>query len=117
MGFSDNLRELLDFHDIELKELSTGTNISKNTLDNYLSGQKSIPNAENAVRIAQFLDTTVEYLITGKNKTPKATEYDDTDAIIDDLHHLSKTDYESIKNIIKSLSAKYKLQNISKNAL
>ena len=65
MCFAENLKELLDSKDIEIKELAYGTGISKNTIDNYLSGQKSIPNAENAVKIAKYLGTTVEYLVTG----------------------------------------------------
>ena len=54
-------KELVEFceekqvKEIEVKELAHGTGISKNTIDNYLSGQKSIPNAENAVKIAKFL--------------------------------------------------------------
>ena len=45
MSFAENLKEMLDSKDIEIKELAHGTGISKNTIDNYLSGQKSIPNA------------------------------------------------------------------------
>ena len=59
MCFAENLKELLELKDIEIKELANGTGISKNTIDNYLSGQKSIPNAENAVKIAKYLGTTV----------------------------------------------------------
>ena len=55
MSFAENLKDLLDSKEIEVKELAHGTGISKNTLDNYLSGQKSIPNAENAVKIAKLL--------------------------------------------------------------
>lgn len=101
MSFSENLRELLDFKDIELKELSKGTGISKNTLDNYLSGQKSIPNADNAVKIAQFLNTTVEFLVTGKN----SNSLDNVDLeVVQDLKKLSKSDFDNIKYLIHSLS-------------
>lgn len=101
MSFSENLRELLDFKDIELKELSKGTGISKNTLDNYLSGQKSIPNADNAVKIAQFLNTTVEFLVTGKN----SNSLDNVDLeVLQDLKKLSKSDFDNIKYLIHSLS-------------
>ena len=65
MSFAENLRVMLDMRNMELKELSAGTGISKSTLDNYLSGQKSLPNAENAVKIAQALGVTVEFLVTG----------------------------------------------------
>ena len=71
MSFAENLRELLDFKDIEIKELAAGTGISKHTIDNYLSGQKSLPNVENGVKIAKFLGTSVEYLWTGTKTTAK----------------------------------------------
>lgn len=101
MDFASNLRELLDFHDIELKELAKGTGISKNTLDNYLSGQKSLPNAENAVKIAQYIGTTVEYLVTGKHGGTHLH-----DELIADLYRMNKQDLASIKNIIHSLANK-----------
>lgn len=71
MAFSDNLKNELEFHNMQVKELSAKTGISKNTIDNYLSGQKSIPNAENTVRIAAALGTTAERLVWGKEKNSK----------------------------------------------
>lgn len=103
MDFASNLRELLDFHDIELKELAKGTGISKNTLDNYLSGQKSLPNAENAVKIAQYIGTTVEYLVTGKHEHKNIHIPDE---LIADLYRMNKQDLASIKNIVHSLANK-----------
>lgn len=104
MSFAENLKELLDSKEIEVKELAHGTGISKNTLDNYLSGQKSIPNAENAVKIAKFLGTTVEYLITGTfAETSPSLEIS---KIVKNLYRLNKSDFESIKNIITSLTQK-----------
>lgn len=101
MSFAENLREILDLKNIELKELAAHTGISKNTLDNYLSGQKSIPNAENAVKIAQYLETSVEYLVTGNLQSIPSKEYS---KIITHLQKLNSKDYQSIKNIIESLA-------------
>lgn len=104
MSFAENLKELLDSKEIEVKELAHGTGISKNTLDNYLSGQKSIPNAENAVKIAKFLGTTVEYLITGTFVETSPSQ--EISKIVKNLYRLNKSDFESIKNIITSLAQK-----------
>ena len=104
MSFAENLKDLLDSKEIEVKELAHGTGISKNTIDNYLSGQKSIPNAENAVKIAKFLGTSVEYLITGDfTETSPSLEIS---KIVKNLYRLNKSDFESIKNIITSLAQK-----------
>lgn len=104
MSFAENLKELLDSKEIEVKELAHGTGISKNTIDNYLSGQKSIPNAENAVKIAKFLGTTVEYLITGTFVETSPSQ--EISKIVKNLYRLNKSDFESIKNIIASLAQK-----------
>ncbi|MDR0636604.1 MAG: helix-turn-helix transcriptional regulator [Treponema sp.] len=48
-----------------VKELSVKTGINKYTLDNYLSRHGCIPPADVAVKIAQVLGVSVEYLITG----------------------------------------------------
>ncbi len=102
MTFAENLRELLDFKGVELKELSAGTGISKNTLDNYLSGQKSLPNVENGVKIAKYLGVSVEYLVEGRRS--KESPVIPLETVISNLNKLNKTDYESVANIVKSLA-------------
>lgn len=67
MGFKENLKSELDYKGMLVKELAIKTGIKRNTIDNYLSTHNAIPNAEIAVKIAQALGTTVEYLITGKD--------------------------------------------------
>ena len=104
MCFAENLKEMLESKDIEIKELAYGTGISKNTSDNYLSGQKSIPNAENAVKIAKYLGTTVEYLVTGTILDNLQSQ--DISKTIKNLYRLNKTDLEAVKTIISSLAQK-----------
>ena len=104
MCFAENLKEILESKDIEIKELAHGTGISKNTIDNYLSGQKSIPNAENAVKIAKYLGTTVEYLVTGTILDNLQSQ--DISKTIKNLYRLNKTDLEAVKTIISSLAQK-----------
>lgn len=103
MTFAENLRWQLDEKNVEVKELAAGTGISKYTIDNYLSGQKSIPNAENAVKIARYLGTTVEFLVTGES-APKETEEFLT--IFTNLRRLKSADFASIRTIVQSLAEK-----------
>ena len=67
MSFRENLREALDFSGLEQKELAYKANISLRNIENYLRENASIPIADTAVKIAQALGVTVEYLVTGKN--------------------------------------------------
>lgn len=61
------LRDELQFRNMTVKELSIASGIKKQTLDNYLSTHNSIPSVEVAVKIAQALNVSVEYLVTGKD--------------------------------------------------
>ena len=73
--FKQTLRAELDFQDIKVKELSRLSGISARTLEGYLGARSSIPPADVAVKIADALDVTVEYLVTGKaERNKKATE-------------------------------------------
>lgn len=63
--FKKTLRSELDFQDVKVKELSVRTGISPRTIEGYLSARGSIPPADVAVKIAQALNVSVEYLVTG----------------------------------------------------
>jgi transcriptional regulator with XRE-family HTH domain len=66
MGFRENLKQELSYHSILVKELASASGVHKRALDTYLCEKPSMPSADTAVRIAQALGVTVEYLVTGK---------------------------------------------------
>ena len=72
MGFKENLKSELIYKDILVKELSLKTGISRHTLDNYLNVREHLPTIDVAVKIAQALGVSVEYLATG-NEPPHAS--------------------------------------------
>lgn len=102
MSFGDNLHKELEFQDIQIKELSKKTGISKNTLDKYLSGTKSQPNVENAVKIAQALGVTVEYLVLGKT----AAKPESKDTLQNSFSRLSSRDREIVSDLVKIIISK-----------
>ena len=66
MGFRENLKQELNFNDMLVKELAAAAGVQKRAIDTYLLSQNaSMPPADVAVRIAQTLGVSVEYLITG----------------------------------------------------
>ena len=106
MDFSENLKKLLDEKDIQVKELASGIGISKNTIDNYLSGQKSLPNAENAIEIAKFLGVSTEYLVTGStNYEKRHTAL--PERLLCKMEQLNNKDIEAISKIVDALCEKY----------
>jgi transcriptional regulator with XRE-family HTH domain len=76
MGFAENLRNELDYQGLIVRQLAVKTGVNINTINHYLSGNKSMPPADVAVKIASVLGVTVEYLITGKVGTHKKNEPD-----------------------------------------
>ena len=54
-----------------VKELAEKTGISRHTLDNYLNVREHLPTIDVAVKIAQVLGVSVEYLATGQ-ESPQA---------------------------------------------
>ena len=70
MDFRDRLREQIDFLGLLDKEVAARAGISKRAIDSYVGSRGCMPSADIAVRIAQVLGVSVEYLITGKNSVP-----------------------------------------------
>lgn len=110
MSFKENLKSALEYQGLQIKELAAKCGISKNTLGNYLTGHNSLPSADTAVKIAQALGVSVEYLVTGKDSdstctisfTPKYKK------IIDALPHLDDNDLEAVSSLVSTLQKRYK---------
>jgi transcriptional regulator with XRE-family HTH domain len=69
--FKKNLREELDYQGLTVKELSAKTRIAKRTLDCYLRTRASMPPVDAALRIAEALGVSVEYLVSGHDSRAK----------------------------------------------
>jgi transcriptional regulator with XRE-family HTH domain len=70
-NFRENLRIELDYQGVTVKELSVRTGIPISSLDCYLGTRATVPSAENAVKIAQALKVSVEYLVMGEEAAYK----------------------------------------------
>lgn len=106
MSFKENLKDELNYQGKLVKELSSESGVGKRTIDNYLRSNESQPTAENAVKIAQALNVTVEYLVTGKNPSPQNSKPKLTDEEI--------RIYKQNSSLIKKLA---KLSPASKKAI
>lgn len=65
MSFRENLKAELAYQGVLVKELAELSGVNKRTLDNYLREKSNTPPADVAVKIAQALHVSVEYLVTG----------------------------------------------------
>lgn len=107
MSFRDTLKSELIYQGILVKELSLKTGISKRTLDNYLREKSSTPPADIAVKIADALNVSVEYLVNGTTSNSKNSSENnysgETRLIADKIEKLSKEKRTLIKNLIAIL--------------
>lgn len=79
MGFKENLKSELAYSGMMVKELAAKSGVNRYSIDHYLSKRGQSPSVEAAVKIAQALGVSVEYLVTGKEanvkeKAPLSTE-------------------------------------------
>ena len=66
MGFKENLRDEISYQGLLIKELAAKAGLNAGSISNYLKENSSIPSADIAVKIADALNVSVEYLVTGK---------------------------------------------------
>lgn len=73
--FAQRLRSEIEYRGLSQKEVAMQAGIKKRALDMYVGSQASMPPADVAVKLAQVLDVSVEYLVTGNEpKENKRTE-------------------------------------------
>ena len=101
--FKENLKELLEYEDVTVKELAFKTGISKRSIENYLNARASMPPADYACRIAAALNTSVEALVNG-TEIPVPSNEDLK--ILELLKKVSVADKSAILHILDSLSKK-----------
>lgn len=106
--FKKTLRGELDFQDIKVKELAFKTGISKRTLEGYLGSRASIPPADVAVKIADALNVSVEYLVTGKGGF-QDTKTEQDQKLINSVMRLTSGQKELLKEFIASIKV-FKIQ-------
>ena len=108
MGFNENLKGELEYKGMPVKELAYKTGIPKKTIDKYLLSNNSMPPADKAVLIAQTLEVTVEYLVTGnkntKGKTSKELMSPEMRSIKDCVESLSKANRKIIETAVIELN-------------
>ena len=65
MDFRDRLREEIEFKGLLGKEIAAKVGISYSTFLSYIDSRGVLPNVETAVKIANVLGVTAEYLVNG----------------------------------------------------
>ena len=103
MSFGKNLKQELIYSGMLKKELAAKTGINKRAIDTYVRTNSSMPPADTAVKIAQALGVTVEYLVTGEEPAPSAKN---DHILMRCIRNLSKKDQRIIAVILKEMNRK-----------
>lgn len=65
MDFRTRLRNEIEYSGLLDKEVAALAGVSKRAIDSYVGSQACMPSADVAVRLANVLNTSVEYLVNG----------------------------------------------------
>jgi len=85
-----------------VKELAAQSGISKSTLDNYLGIRGYMPSADIAVKIAQVLGVSVEYLVTGEeNSADKNALGPEIRSLVQNFKLLNEEDRKMVISILQ----------------
>ena len=68
MSFKNNLKNELNYQDIQLKQLSERIGVSYSTLLCYVDHRECLPKMDIGYKIAKELNVTMEYLLTGNTE-------------------------------------------------
>ena len=90
LDFWSRVKEKLDYQDTTQRDLAEKIGESYNTLQSWINRNR-LPNAEQAVRIAEALNSSVEFLVTGK-VTFKKTNHDKTIKLLTEAIEQLKTE-------------------------
>lgn len=101
LDFWRNVKDELDYNLITQKTLATSIGVSYNTLQSWITKDR-LPNVEQSLKIAQKLNTSVEYLVTGKN-VEKNYIKPRIQNLNKKLNQLSDDDIDLIEKIVNKL--------------
>jgi transcriptional regulator with XRE-family HTH domain len=104
-NFKENLRNELDYQGITVKELSVRTGIPIASLDCYLGSRETVPSVVAAVKIAQALDVTVEYLAIDQNVSTTRFDKKLGRETLELIKWLENLNMEQSKAVIKLVKA------------
>lgn len=117
MGFRENVRDEISYKGLQIKEVAARVGISYGSFLSYVDARAVLPNVEIAVRIAQVLGVSTEYLVTGKNLSGEVdTSYlKPYKHFIKELSQLSQESWEKLEPLFMAMVQQEKKIDEKKN--
>ena len=102
-NFRENLRNELNYQGLTIKELSARTDIPVSTLDCYLGTRATVPSVDAALKIAQALRVSVDYLIIGEKTNKEHSQQKLCKEAQEIIHWVKGLNTEQCRAILKLL--------------
>jgi len=102
-NFRKNLRAELNYQGITVEELSSRTGIPVATLDCYLGARATMPAVDVALKIAQALQVSVEYLVSGEKVKTEELQNEPSRELEDIISWINGLEPEQCRAILKML--------------
>lgn len=112
MGFRENLKEAMFLKNIKTTELADTTGINAGTISSYLKTKGSMPPADKALKLAQALDVSVDFLVNGfESKTESSIQQKspfsiEVFKIAKEMSDLEKEELNAIKSVVNVIKRK-----------
>lgn len=104
MNFIDRVKIELEKQEIRKSDLSRGTQIADSTIRSYFDGCS--PNLEAAIKIAAYLNMSLDFLATGK-ETEDFTLTREERELLNAFRRLDDRDKNAITTLAQSLLSQY----------
>lgn len=112
MGFKENLKEAMFCKNITTAELAELTGINSGTISSYLKTKGSMPPADKALKMAEALDVSIDFLVNGFEKKSKGKTVPTHNFSVEvyklakDLSELEKDELNAVKTLLNVLRKK-----------
>ena len=106
MDFRSRLREAIEFSGLLDKEVAERAGITKRAIDSYVGSRSCMPSADVAVRLANVLGVTVEFLVTGEtaSKNNSQDSQPQIETLIKYFYSLSHEEQQAFMILLKKCS-------------
>ena len=103
MSFGERLKEEMEYKGMQHKELAARAMIKPRTLLTYVGSHPSMPPADVAVRLAEALDVSVEYLVGGSRSRPEISSRHRH--LVSTFEKLSEKEKQAVELLVQKLTS------------
>lgn len=103
MSFGERLKEEMEYKGVQHKELAARARIKPRTLLTYVGSHPSMPPADVAVRLAEALDVSVEYLVDGERGGKELSSRQRL--LVSNFEMLSEKEKQAVELLVQKLTS------------